>query len=90
MKKVKITKAIDGDSMKDSRGNHYRLAGIDAPEKGARDYVKAKEKLENKVVGETVYIKEVGRSYGRLVVEARVKGEKGTVNQSMKRAGFGA
>jgi len=89
MKKVKIIKAIDGDTMRDSRGNYYRLAGIDTPEKGSRNYGKAKEKLENKVEGEIVYLKEVGKSYGRSVVEARVKGEKSTINESMKRAGFG-
>ena len=90
MKKVNITKVIDGDTMRDSRGKYYRLAGVDTPEKGERGYSRAKELLENKVEGETVYIKEVGVSYGRSVVEARVKGEKGTVNNSLKRAGFEA
>lgn len=89
MKKVKIIKVIDGDTMKDSRGTFYRLSGIDTPEKGKRGYNQAKEKLQDKVEGETVYIKTEGKSYGRLVVEARVKGKKSTVNESMKRAGFG-
>jgi endonuclease YncB( thermonuclease family) len=90
MKKVNVAKVLDGDSFQDSRGKHYRLAGIDAPEKGERGYSTAKTVLERKVEGEQVYVTKVGTSYGRDVVKARVQGEKGTVNDALKRAGFGA
>ncbi|MFC1594963.1 thermonuclease family protein [Patescibacteria group bacterium] len=90
MKKTNVTKVIDGDTFKDSSGKFNRLAGIDTPEKGEKGYIKAKEMLRRKVEGKTVYVKKVGVSYGRPVVEARVKGQKGSINNSLKRAGFGA
>ncbi len=88
MKEINVVKVIDGDTFKDSRNKYYRLAGVDAPEKGEKGYSRAKEILKQKVEHEQVYIKEVGKSYGRSVVEARVKGEKGSVNNTLRRAGF--
>lgn len=89
MNKVTVTKVIDGDTFKDSQGKYYRLAEVDTPEKGSSKYGKAKEILQRKIEQEQVYVKILGKSYGRAVVEARVKGEKGTVNDALKRAGFG-
>lgn len=33
MKKIKIARVVDGDTVKDSEGNDYRLYGVDAPKK---------------------------------------------------------
>lgn len=82
---IKIKKIIDGDTFQDSRNRFYRLAGVDAPEKKERGYNKAKEALQTMIGGEKLIVKQVGESYGRKVVEARIPGEKATVNAKMNR-----
>ena len=68
----KIQKIIDGDTFKVRkrvRGSQYiRLAGINAPEKGQRGYMKAKKKLA-KLKGKVVTLKPKGKSYGRTVAQ---------------------
>ena len=88
MKKITVKKVKDGDTFKGPRDQYYRLAEVHAPEKGERGYKKAKEKLQELIEGEQVYIQELGKSYGRPVVKVRLSGEKRTVNEKMKRAGF--
>lgn len=89
MKKITVKKVKDGDTFKGPREQYYRLAEVYAPERGERGYKKAKETLKDIIEGEQVYIREVGKSYNRPVVKVRLPGEKRTVNEKMKRAGFG-
>ncbi len=88
MKKTRVEKVVDGDTFKDSRGRFFRLAGVDAPEKNERGGKKATETLRNMIEDETIYFREEGQSYGRKVVTARVKGEKTTINEKMRRRGY--
>ncbi len=90
MKKITAKKVIDGDTFEGPRKQFFRLAEVDAPEKGERGYQKAKEILKKAIEGERVYVQTVGKSYGRDVARVRLPGEKRTVNEKMKRAGFGA
>ena len=82
---IKVKKVIDGDTFQDSRNHFYRLAAVDAPEKTERGYKTAKEDLKNMIAGEELVVKQVGESYNRKVVIARILGEKTTVNTKMNR-----
>ena len=89
MKKITVKKVRDGDTFQGPRSQFYRLAEVYAPERGQRGYQKAKEILKEMIEGEQVYVQKVGKSYGRPVVKVRLPGEKRTINEKMKRAGFG-
>ena len=71
----KVRKVIDGDTVKVNkpvRGSSYiRIAGINAPEKRQRGYQTAKSNLRGKIGGEKVWVKPVGKSYGRTVAKIR-------------------
>lgn len=82
---IKVKKVIDGDTFQDSRNRFYRLADVDAPEKRERGYKSAKENLKNMIVGEELVVKQVGKSYNRKVVIARIPGEKTTINAKINR-----
>ena len=82
---IKVKKVIDGDTFQDSRNRFYRLADVDAPEKRERGYVGAKTALQNMIRGEELVVKQVGKSYNRKVVFARIPGEKTTINAKMNR-----
>lgn len=82
---IKVKKVIDGDTFQDSRNRFYRLAEVDAPEKKERGYKGAKAALQNMIGGEELVVKQVGESYNRKVVIARIPGEKTTINTKMKR-----
>lgn len=82
---VKVKKIIDGDTFQDSRNRFYRLANVDAPEKKERGYNTAKENLKNMIAGEELIVKQVGESYNRKVVIAKIPGEKTTINSKMNR-----
>lgn len=82
---IKVKKVIDGDTFQDSRNRFYRLAEVDAPEKKERGYKSAKAALQNMIGGEELVVKQVGESYNRKVVIARIPGEKTTINTKMKR-----
>ena len=88
MKKINVSKVVDGDTFKDSRGSSYRLAEVYAPEKGEYGGKKATDTLQKMVEGRAVYVKQVGTSYNRKVVDARVQGEKMSVNEKMRRRGY--
>lgn len=83
--KIKVKKVIDGDTFEDTRHRFFRLEGVDAPEKKERGYNKAKEALKEMIGGEELIVNQVGESYGRKVVKARIPGEKTTINTKMKR-----
>ncbi len=85
MTRVNVKKIIDGDTFEDTRHRFFRLANVDAPEKKERGYNRAKEILQNMITGEELIVKQIGESYGRKVVEARIPGEKMTVNTKMNR-----
>lgn len=82
---IKVKKVIDGDTFQDSRNRFYRLADVDAPEKRERGYNGAKVALQNMIGGEELVVKQVGESYNRKVVVARIPGEKTTINAKMNR-----
>lgn len=71
----KVKKVIDGDTVKVSspvRGSAYiRLAGVHAPEKRQTGYQAAKNELRSRVGGKKVWVKPVGKSYGRTVASVR-------------------
>ena len=75
----KVQKIIDGDTFtvrKNVGGSQFiRIAGLDAPERGQRGYMPAKRKLQ-KLKGETVTLRPVGKSYGRTVAEVIHKRKK--------------
>ena len=73
---VRVVKIVDGDTFigltNDKREVHFRLQGIDAPEKGQLYSGNSKEKLEELIAGKFVRIKAQQKSdrYGRLIVWA--------------------
>ena len=71
----RTTRVIDGDTIKVNRpvrGSSYiRLAGIHAPEKRQRGYQTAKNELRSRVGGRRVWVRPVGKSYGRTVARIR-------------------
>ena len=81
---IKVKKVIDGDTFQDSRNRFYRLADVDAPEKRERGYNSAKTALQNMIGGEELVVKQVGESYNRKVVVARIPGEKTTINAKIE------
>ena len=77
-----VRKVIDGDTVrvnKAVRGSSYiRIAGVNAPEKRQRGYQTAKSNLRSRVGGRRVWVRPVGKSYGRTVARVRkVRGDKG-------------
>jgi endonuclease YncB( thermonuclease family) len=80
----------DGDTIKFR--NSYngaklaRLARVNAPEKHQFGGAKATQQLKQLVQGKKISFEQVGWSYGRPVIEARV-GRK-SVNNAMKRKGY--
>lgn len=85
---ISVKKIIDGDTFMDEGGEYYRLANVNAPEKGRRGAIKATETLRDLIEGERLVVDEVGKSYGRSVVKIRKVGEKTTINEKMRRKGF--
>jgi endonuclease YncB( thermonuclease family) len=83
--RVRVKKVIDGDTFEDTRRRFFRLEGVDAPEKKERGYTKAKKTLKDMIDGKELIVNQVGESYGRKVVKARIPGEKNTINAKMKR-----
>ena len=83
--RVKVKKVIDGDTFEDTRRRFFRLEGVDAPEKKERGFKKAKEALREMISGEELIVNQVGESYRRKVIKARISGEKTTVNTKIKR-----
>jgi len=71
----KVKQVIDGDTVKVNspvRGSSYiRLAGVHAPEKKQRGYQTAKSELRSRIGGEKVWVRPVGKSYGRTVARVR-------------------
>ncbi len=71
----KVKKVIDGDTIKISspvKGSPYvRLAGVNAPEKGQRGFKTATQNLRSRVGGKKVWVRPVGKSYGRVVAKVR-------------------
>ena len=54
------------------KGSAYiRLAGVHAPEKRQAGYQTAKNELRSRIGGKKVWIKPVGKSYGRTVASVR-------------------
>lgn len=82
---ITVKKVIDGDTFQDSRNRFYRLANVDAPEKRERGYNSAKTALQGMIDGEKLIVTQVGKSYNRKVVFARIPGEKTTINAKMNR-----
>ena len=79
----------DGDTVKVTtrKGDEWlRLANVNAPERGKRNSVKARQMLEKEVLGKTITFKPVGKSYGRTVAEIEVDGR--SVNTRMRRRGY--
>lgn len=76
----KVTQVIDGDTFKVGTkvngSNYVRLANVNAPDKGERGYASAKQHLAQKIAGQSVAIKSVGRSYGRVVADVKKNGRK--------------
>jgi endonuclease YncB( thermonuclease family) len=82
-KKVFVKKVIDGDTFIDDKNKKYRLANIDAPEKGKPGYQKTTNQLKKLIEGAEVSINQVARDrYGRPVVKT-YKGRE-SINKKMQ------
>jgi endonuclease YncB( thermonuclease family) len=73
----KVKKVIDGDTFETCRriqgSNRVRIAGKNSPERHQKGGSRATQALKRKIQGETVTLKPVGRSYGRVVAKVRHK-----------------
>ena len=78
-----VVRVIDGDTfLTATRKNAVRLADVDAPERGARGYVQATNKLKKLIQGKKVAVRTVARdAYGRSI--AKVKVGNTSVNKAM-------
>lgn len=75
--RVFVTKIIDGDTIL-AEGEHIRLLGIDADEKGYKCYKEAKIRLENWILNKEVFLeKDITEKdqYGRLLRYVIFNGE---------------
>lgn len=75
--RVFVTKIIDGDTIL-AEGEHIRLLGIDADEKGYDCYKEAKMRLENLILNKEVFLeKDITEKdqYGRLLRYVIFNGE---------------
>jgi micrococcal nuclease len=73
-----VTRIIDGDTVVIEGGNHVRLLGIDADERGYPCYGPAKDRLEELVLNREVYLEpdlEDKDQYGRLLRYIILEGE---------------
>lgn len=87
MPKGKVTRVVDGDTIKVKSGPYLRLAEVNAPEKRQRGFNEATEALKKLVMNKTITYQEVDTDiYGRPVVKVKV-GSK-SVNTAMKRKGY--
>jgi len=86
MPKGKVSKVVDGDTFKISKGPYVRLANVDAPEMSRKGGAQAKHELEDIIDGKTVNYNPVGKSYGRTVADVNIGGK--SVNSSMRRKGY--
>jgi len=86
MPKGKVSKVVDGDTFKISKGPYIRLENVDAPEMGCKGGAQAKHELEDMIGGKTVNFNPVGKSYGRIVAKVHIGGK--SVNGSMRRKGY--
>jgi len=87
MSKGKVTRVLDGDTVKVKNGPYLRLEGVNAPEKRQRGFDTAKKALKNMVLNKTITYKKVATDvYGRPVAKIKV-GIK-SVNTTMKRKGY--
>ncbi len=65
-KSIHIERVIDGDTVVDTEGIHYRLLGINTPEKGEKYSNEAKEFTSGFVLNKTVLVESRGKDlYGR-------------------------
>jgi len=71
----KVSKVLDGDTVKINKpvrsSRYIRLAGVHAPEKRQRGYQTAKSNLKSRIGGRRVWVRPVGKSYGRTVARIR-------------------
>ncbi|MFH1631057.1 MAG: thermonuclease family protein [Candidatus Aenigmatarchaeota archaeon] len=84
-----VTKIIDGDTVIVEGGYTIRLLGMDSDEKGYPCYETAKERLEELVLGEEVYLESDNENqdiYERYLRYLILDGD--TVNTRMVREGF--
>jgi len=84
-----VEKVVDGDTIMLRNGELVRLIGIDAPERGEKCFLEAKNYLERFVAGRTVLLErdvENRDRYGRLLRYVLVDGV--NVNVEMVRQGF--
>ena len=86
---VTVISCNDGDTCKfNDRGRtvSVRIFGIDAPEKGQKDYKLAKEYLLSLLKNQTAELKCEGRSYKRKVCTILVKGK--DIGETMVAQGY--
>jgi len=79
-----VTKVLDGDTIIVSGGEHVRLLGIDADEKGYPCYDAGRLRLEELILGKTVALETDGEDldqYGRQLRYIFSNGE--NINQKM-------
>lgn len=84
-----VTKVIDGDTIVVEGGDHVRLLGIDADEKGYPCYTPAKKRLEELILSREVYLEsdvEDKDQYDRLLRYIFLNGE--NVNLKMVEEGL--
>lgn len=60
-----VTKVIDGDTFLIEGGYKVRILGIDADEKGQKCYYKAKEKLEELILGKVVRLEKDSQNFDK-------------------------
>lgn len=81
MPKARVTKVIDGDTLKIPRKT-IRLANVDAPELGTTGGTLAKNQLKDMVQNKVISYETVAKSYGRDVANVKLGGK--SVNQAMR------
>ncbi len=76
-----VSEVIDGDTLRRGK-EYYRLARVNAPEKGKPNRLSAKKYLASLIEGKTVAVEEYAIDiYGRRIVEVKFDGK--NVNDQM-------
>lgn len=84
---ITVSQVVDGDTIKDTNGNTYRLLGINTPEKQEPYYQEAKDYLKNLIEGKQVDIENHGKDkYSRTLAYIYFNNE--LVNQKQLFIGY--
>jgi hypothetical protein len=84
---ITVGRVIDGDTVVDTNNIHYRMLGINTPEKGEYLYSEAKKYLETNVLNKSLTAENKGKDIYDRELAYLFQGEK-NINEELVREGY--